>query len=105
MNCRSGCKTRDHASYAECLQAANVRVNDIINSPYQGMYETTKRELRAYQAARRNGIQPGGTTLEKVRQAEAASQMLGRPYDGNTDPPADMIVTKKAARFVNSEAK
>jgi hypothetical protein len=26
-NCRSGCDTQDHATYAECLQAANISID------------------------------------------------------------------------------
>ena len=101
-SCRSGCLTQDHASYAECLRAANVTVTAVVNSPFQGMYEKTKTELSAYQTARANGIQPEGTTIEKVREAETATRRLGRPYDANTDPPANMIVNKNTARFVNA---
>lgn len=104
MTCRSGCKTQDHGSYAECLQAANVTVTAVVNSPLQAMYEQTKGELSAYRTARANGIQPGGTTMEKVRQAEEATRILGRPYDANTDPPAGMIKNKNHAAFVNAGA-
>ena len=61
-------------------------------------------ELSAYDAARRNGIQPEGTTINKVRAAENASRALGRPYNADTDPPANMIVNKNTARFVNAGA-
>lgn len=27
--CRSGCKTRDHESYAECLKAASVQIGNL----------------------------------------------------------------------------
>lgn len=103
MTCRTGCPTKDHTSYAACLRAANPKIAATINSPLQSMWETTKGDLSAYQTARANGIQPGGTTLEKVRQAEAASRMLGRAYNAEKDPPADMIVNKNTARFVNAE--
>lgn len=101
MACRTGCSTKDHVSYAECLRAAAVRVDPVINSPLQFAYEKTRSDLAAYRTARANGISPAGTTVEKVRQAEAASKVLGRAYDSHTDPPADMITTKTAARFVN----
>jgi hypothetical protein len=101
-NCRSGCLTKDHASYAHCLQDANVTVTAVINSPMQGMFEQTKTDLTAYAAAKRNGIQPGGTGIAKVREAENASRALGRPYNANTDPPANLIVNKNTARFVNA---
>lgn len=25
--CRTGCKTQDHATYAECLKAANIQID------------------------------------------------------------------------------
>ena len=68
------------------------------------MFDQTKMELSAYDAARRNGIQPEGTTINKVKAAEDASRALGRPYNADVDPPANMIATKNAARFVNAGA-
>lgn len=101
-NCRSGCREQNHDSYAECLLAANVTVNSVINSPLQGVWEKTKGDLAAYRVARANGIQPESTTVAKVREAEAATKKLGRPYNAQTDPPAHMIVNKKTAKFVNA---
>ena len=69
------------------------------------MWDKTKRDLSAYRTARANGIQPEGTTVEKVREAEAATRNLGRPYDANTMPPPNMIVNKNSARFVNASDK
>lgn len=74
-----------------------------INSPAQEAWDKTKGDLPAYRAARANGIQPEGTTKAKVQAAESATRMLGRPYNAEKDPPANMIVNKKTARFVNSE--
>ncbi len=102
MTCRSGCMSQDHVSYSDCLRSANVRVTATVNSALQPMWEKTKSDLSAYEAARRNGIQPEGTTVQKVREAESASRALGRPYDANTMPPANLIVNKDTARFVNA---
>lgn len=101
MNCREGCKSKDHASYAECLRAANPTVTAVVNSQLQGMYEKTKRDLSAFQAARAEGITPGGTTVEKVTEARQATALLGRPYNASSDPPATMIVNRQSANFVN----
>ena len=101
--CRTGCPTGGHATYAECLRSANVRVAATINSTAQAAWDKTKTDLPLYRQARVNGIQPEGTTAVKVRQAEDASRLLGRPYNAEKDPPAHMIVNKNAARFVNSE--
>jgi hypothetical protein len=65
------------------------------------MYDATKGDLKAYRDARSHGIQPESTTKEKVREAEAATRMLGRPYNAEKDPPARMVSTKTAAKFVN----
>lgn len=102
-NCRSGCRSQDHRSYAECLQAANIGIGAGVSSPAQFAMTKTKKDLSAYVTARANGIQPGGTTIEKVREAESASRLLGRPYNAEKDPPASMIVNKNTARFVNAE--
>ena len=105
MSCRSGCPSKDHASYAECLQSANVRVAATMNSPLSFAWSKTKDDTAAYAAARRNGIQPESTTSEKVREAEAASRVLGRPYNADTMPPANMIVNKNTARLVNASGE
>ena len=104
MICRSGCKTKDHRSYAECLQAANVTIAATVTSPANFLFDKTKKDLAAYQSARLNGIQPEGTTVEKVRAAEEASRKLGRAYNAEKDPPASMIVNKKTAKFVNASS-
>ena len=97
MNCRTGCKTKDHESYAQCLQDANVRVAATMNNPFTS---DVKKELSAYKTARVNGIQPEGTTITKIREAESASRLLGRPYNADVDPPAKMVVNKNAAKFL-----
>lgn len=56
-----------------------------------------KREVDAYENARANGIQPAGTSLAKIRAAEKASEVLGRPYNANTMPAAEKITPGVAA--------
>ena len=104
MACRTNCATQDHGSFGACARAANIKVNAVMVSPQRSMFDQTKMELSAYDAARRNGIQPEGTTINKVKEAESASRALGRPYNADVDPPASMIATKNAARFVNAGA-
>jgi len=101
MACRSGCKTQDHESYAACLRACRPQMPAVLTSPLRSMYDKTKDDLSAYRNARANGIQPETTTVEKVRQAEAASRLLGRPYNAEKDPPARLIETPTAARYAN----
>lgn len=100
MACREGCKTKDHASYAECLRAGSPQLN-VKTGPVSDMHSQTKKELSAYRAARANGIQPESTHISKIKEAERASRLLGRAYNATTDPPASMIVNKKTAKFTD----
>ena len=54
-------------------------------------------ELNAYKEARAQGIQPAGTTMQKVQEAIKASETMGRPYDAQKMPPAKTINKKSAA--------
>ena len=100
MACRSGCKTKDHSSWAECARDANVKVAATTTSRNRDGFDQTRRDLKAYKEARSAGIQPEGTTMDKINAAKTATKAMGRPYNANTDPPASMIQTKKAAKFV-----
>jgi len=53
-------------------------------------------ELQAYRDARRQGIQPAGTTMDKIVAAEQASENLGRAYNAEKDPNAKKIDKKTA---------
>lgn len=82
MACRTGCRTKDHASYDVCLKDAGVRT--YLASPSKGMDGTTEKrwnkELHSYREARRQGIQPDGTTARKVEQAVRLSDAAGAAY-------------------------
>jgi hypothetical protein len=41
-------------------------------------------ELEAYRAARADGIQPEGTSMEKVQEARRASEVMGKAYNADT---------------------
>lgn len=82
MACRTGCRTKDHRSYDACLKDAGVRT--YLASPSKGMDGTTEKrwnaELHSYREARRQGIQPDGTTARKVEQAVRLSDAAGAAY-------------------------
>ena len=61
-------------------------------------------ELQAYRDARRQGIQPAGTTMDKIVAAEKASENLGRAYNAEKDPNAKRI-DKKTANVMNELKK
>lgn len=73
-NCTSGCKTQDHASYADCLQSKNSSLKVMSPSGYYQAAARFQQENVEYRDARRNGIQPKSTKLEDVRSAVARSQ-------------------------------
>ena len=54
------------------------------------------KELDAYKEARANGIQPAGTSMQKIQEAVQASETLGRPYNAEKMPPAKAINKKSA---------
>jgi hypothetical protein len=61
-------------------------------------------ELQAYRDARRQGIQPAGTTMAKIEAAHKASENLGRAYNAEKDPNAKRI-DKKTANVMNELKK
>lgn len=92
--CRSGCRTRDHETYGECLRVANIRAN----------FEVTPtnrwdRDLEHYRKAREQGIQPQTTNREDVDVATAFSDDTGVAFDAG-----DMTGTLLKARGVDLDA-
>ena len=61
-------------------------------------------ELQRYRDARSQGIQPAGTTMDKIVAAEKASENLGRAYNAEKDPNAKTI-DKKTANVINEVKK
>jgi hypothetical protein len=61
-------------------------------------------ELVRYKEARRQGIQPAGTTMDKIIAAEKASENLGRAYNAEKDPNAKTI-DKATANAINQVKK
>lgn len=76
-NCRSGCRTRDHASYAECLRAANTGVNMTV--PFNR--DPWDRNIDAYRKVRAEGIQPDSSSMRDIEVAKAFSDKEGIAYD------------------------
>jgi hypothetical protein len=74
MACTSSCPTQDHASWGECVRSKNVAVLDP-----QGVVHRAKwdKDLSAYESARKQGIQPEGTSRHLVDAAVQASEKTG----------------------------
>jgi len=80
-NCSAGCRTQDHLTWGECVRAKNAVI------AYAGIgggdFTAQKKwdaELDAYREARRQGIQPDGTTMPKIQAALDASDRAGAAY-------------------------
>lgn len=56
-------------------------------------------ELEAYRKARAEGIQPAGTTIDKIREAQRASDAMGSAYDANTMPSTNLIQNKTVSKL------
>ncbi len=54
------------------------------------------KEIEGYHKARKQGIQPEGTTKEKIEQAVQASDNLGTAYNAEKMMPAKQITKAKA---------
>lgn len=77
--CRTGCKTKDHSSYAECLRAGRIQMGPVWTNS-----KAIHSELNAYAAARKQGVQPAGTKAHQTEMAMRASEAVGKPYDAST---------------------
>ena len=58
-------------------------------------------ELNAYADARRQGIQPAGTSMKAIKDAHKASENLGKPYNGEKMAPAQRLANKKVANAIS----
>lgn len=80
MNCRTGCPSKDHASWGECARASGIQLGDVKG---QGGTPALDRRLSAYDSARRQGIQPATTRLRDVNAAVRISERTGRAFDAS----------------------
>lgn len=80
MSCTSTCLTRDHETYGECLRSKNLNLNP--NLADTGRSKAWDRELEDYRSARRQGVQPAGTTRAKIDEAMRISDAAGVAFKG-----------------------
>lgn len=82
MACSANCATQDHATYGECLRAKNLHTAYM--QEWKGKDATAQkkadRDLDAYQAARKEGIQPKSTRGADVRAAVQFSDKTGKAF-------------------------
>lgn len=68
-NCRSGCRTQDHANWGECARAMGLQVGDL----GRGVGAATDRRLNSYAKARELGLQPASTKLRDSQRTLRAA--------------------------------
>jgi hypothetical protein len=78
--CSTSCKTRDHASFGECIRAKGLQVAPIANLSGSKAWDA---ELDAYRSARRQGVQPAGTTMKQTTEAMEISQRTGKAFQAD----------------------
>lgn len=75
--CTSSCLTQDHASWGECARSKNLAVLDPAGKIHRSKWDS---DLAAYESARKDGIQPAGTSRRLVDAAVKASDQMGEAY-------------------------
>lgn len=82
MACTSSCRTQDHATWGECVRAKNLKT--AYCQSWKGADATAQRradkELDAYAAARKEGIQPQSTKRHHIEAAVKASDQAGTAF-------------------------
>lgn len=84
MACRTGCRTQNHATWGDCLRASNIQMSTgDANGDLVGNGWTNKKwdnELSLYREARKQGIQPEGTSTAQIRKAMDVSDKTGHAF-------------------------
>jgi len=82
VNCSVGCPTKSHYTFGECLRDKGVGAVGYQISKRMEHKDThrTDRELSAFRDAVNQGIEPDGTTMQKVQDAVILSNERGAAY-------------------------
>ena len=84
-NCTSSCKTKDHASYGECLRSNTpmfVGVNPTKTGWDQDKVKKDEKEIQSYWDETRQGIEPRSTRKKDIDAAVKLSNEAGKAFDG-----------------------
>ena len=84
-NCTSSCKTKDHATYGECIRQNTPMFVGV--TPSKSGYDQTKvradeKEIQSYWDATRQGIEPRSTKKADIDAAVQLSNEAGKAFDG-----------------------
>ena len=86
-NCTSSCKTKDHATYGECIKS-NMPMFDgstrgSATKASIGAIKKDEKELSSYYDALRQGVEPISTKQKDIDAAMRLSNDTGVAFDGN----------------------
>ena len=86
-DCTSSCKTKDHATYGECIRQNTPMFVGV--TPSKSGYDQTKvradeKEIQSYWDATRQGIEPRSTKKADIDAAVQLSNEAGKAFDGIT---------------------
>lgn len=80
VNCSSSCKTKSHYTFGDCLKDKGVGAIGYKISRGRDDLNRSDRELSAFRDAVNQGIEPDGTTMQKVQDAVILSNEKGAAY-------------------------
>lgn len=85
-NCKSSCKTQDHATESDCWRE-NMPMFTGYQSSKGPAYDRTwvksdEKELQSYYDAVKQGIEPRSTRKKDIDAAVALSNENGKAFDG-----------------------
>jgi len=86
-NCTASCKTKDHASYGDCIQE-NMPMIAPSTAPSRTGWDMTRikkddKEIDSYYSAIRQGIEPVSTKQKDIDAAVRFSNEMGTAFDAN----------------------
>lgn len=77
MACSSGCPTKDHANFGECLRSKNIQIGDVKTHKFA---THQNKVIEDYVDARKSGMQPESVTAGAVKQAREITDKTGVPF-------------------------
>jgi hypothetical protein len=81
-NCSSSCRTKDHATWGDCVRAKSLKV--AYAQDWKGKDATAQKKadknLDEYAKARKYGIQPKSTRPNDVQAAVRISEQTGTAF-------------------------
>lgn len=81
-NCSASCRTKDHATWGECVRAKNLKTAYM--QEWKGYDATAQKKadknLDDYAKARKYGIQPKSTRPHDVQTAVRLSEQTGTAF-------------------------